>query len=115
MLQTRIRLVRETEEASEQPPPGEAEIVADDRGLAGRLLAWLPNLTAGRGRTRHMKVIEMLPMGGRRQLTLVSCDGERFLVGSGADGVASIVRVHTGPDMTLGSESTAKGLAEPWV
>jgi len=42
---------------------------------------------------RRMQVVETLALGGRKQLLLVSCDGERFLVGTGADQVQSIVRL----------------------
>jgi flagellar biogenesis protein FliO len=42
---------------------------------------------------RRMQVVETLALGGRKQLLLVNCDGERFLVGTGADQVQSIVRL----------------------
>jgi len=42
---------------------------------------------------RRMQVLETLTLGARKQLLLISCDGERFLVGTGSDQVNSIVRV----------------------
>ncbi len=42
---------------------------------------------------RHMRLIETLPLGAKRQLLLVSCDGERFLIGTGPESVQSILRV----------------------
>jgi flagellar biogenesis protein FliO len=46
----------------------------------------------GRG-LRRMELIETLNLGGKRQLMLVVCDGERFLIGSGGDSVQSIERL----------------------
>jgi hypothetical protein len=40
-----------------------------------------------------MRVVETLALGGRRQLTLVVCGRERFLVGGSAESVDAIVRV----------------------
>ena len=40
-----------------------------------------------------MRVVETLALGGRKQLVLVSCAGERFLVGTGPEQVQTIVRV----------------------
>ena len=40
-----------------------------------------------------MRVIETLQIGGRKQLVLVSCAGERFLVGTGHESVQTIVHV----------------------
>jgi flagellar biogenesis protein FliO len=44
---------------------------------------------------RQMRVVETLALGGRRQLTLVVCGTERFLVGVSAESVNAIVRVHS--------------------
>jgi flagellar biogenesis protein FliO len=64
------------------------------QGLAGWVLSllrgWRGERTAQR---RQMRVVETLPLGGRRQLVLVSCGGEHFLVGGGIDSVETIVRV----------------------
>ena len=65
----------------------------------GGLAGWVLGLIRGREArktAKHMRVVEHLSLGGRRQLTLVVCDGQRFLVGGGADGVETIVRV--GPE-----------------
>jgi flagellar biogenesis protein FliO len=45
------------------------------------------------GQGRQMQLVETLGLGGKRQLMLVSCDGERFLVGGGLESVETIVRV----------------------
>jgi hypothetical protein len=64
----------------------------------GGLAGWVLGLIRGsetRKTAKHLRVVEHLALGGRRQLTLVVCDGERFLVGGSADGVETIVRVGT--------------------
>lgn len=40
-----------------------------------------------------MELVETLPLGGKRQLMLVLCDGQRVLVGAGSDGVHSITEM----------------------
>jgi hypothetical protein len=47
-------------------------------------------------------MVECLSLGGRRQLMLVECSGERYLVGGGADTVETIVHVG-GPQTTHGT------------
>ena len=67
----------------------------------GGFAGWLISLIQSREThktAKHMSVVEHLSLGGRRQLTLIVCDGERFLVGGGIEGVETIVRV--GPEST---------------
>ena len=54
---------------------------------------------AGLSRTcvRRMELIEKLELGGKRQLMLVVCDGQRYLVGAGSDGIHAITGVGTEP------------------
>jgi flagellar biogenesis protein FliO len=70
-------------------------------GFAGWCIEMVHALWLGakmrRGVKKQMSVIETLSIGGRKQLVLVSCAGEQFLVGTGADSVQTIVRVHTNP------------------
>ena len=42
---------------------------------------------------KTMQVLETLPLGGRRQLALVRCGEDEFLVGMSGDGVSTIVPV----------------------
>ncbi len=75
--------------------PSEARQIG---GVAGWVMEWAHALWLG-ARMRHegkkqMYVVETLAIGGRKQLVLVSCGGEHFLVGAGADSVETIVRVH---------------------
>ncbi len=69
-------------------------------GLAVWLLAWfqtpLRARFAGIGKPRskrRMELVEMLQLGGKRQLMLVVCDGQRYLVGAGGDSVQSIAEM----------------------
>lgn len=51
------------------------------------------NLANARGE-RRMELVETLPLGGKRQLLLILCDGRRFLVGVGGDSVFSIAELN---------------------
>ncbi len=101
-----MHLVKREERAS-MPP-------AQVGGLAGWIMAWAHTLWRGatmrRDGKRQMCVIETLSIGGRKQLVLVSCGGEQFLVGTGAESVQTIVRVPVGS----AQEETpqARGLGE---
>lgn len=64
------------------------------QGLAG----WVLGMMKGRGylrdvTERQMRLEETLSLGGKRQLLLVSCAGERFLVGGSMESVEVIVPV----------------------
>ena len=86
------------DERAEAEAPGRARQAAQTVNPGG-LAGWVLSLIRGRslGKTaKHLRVVEHLSLGGRRQLTLVVCDGQRFLVGGGTDRVESIVRV--GPE-----------------
>jgi hypothetical protein len=69
-------------------------------GLLEALPAWIGDLAQRglrnlrKGRIgRRMELIETLPLGGKRQLILIACDGRHFLVGAGADAVSSITPI----------------------
>jgi flagellar biogenesis protein FliO len=63
-------------------------------GLGGWLLSLLRGIRSERrSAIRQMHLLETLPLGGKRQLMLVSCAGEHFLVGGGVESVETIVRV----------------------
>jgi len=63
-------------------------------GVAGWLLGRLGRAGTKRlSGMKQMQLVETLPLGGRRSLMLVRCAGELFLVGGGAEGIESIVRV----------------------
>ena len=64
-------------------------------GLAGWIVGLMRRRETQRA-GRQMQVIETLSLGGRRQLTLVSCGGERYLVGVGEDRIETILKVGVG-------------------
>lgn len=42
---------------------------------------------------QRMELLETLQLGGKRQLMLVLCEGQRYLVGAGGDSVHSIAAI----------------------
>jgi len=66
------------------------------QGIARRMFNILRDLYEQRDvQDRQMQLVETLALGGKKQLMLVSCGGERFLVGGGSEGIETIVRVKT--------------------
>ena len=64
------------------------------QGLAGWVLGMLRGWRGERAvKHKQMQLIETLALGGKRQLMLVACGGEHFLVGGSLDSVETIVRV----------------------
>jgi flagellar biogenesis protein FliO len=66
-------------------------------GWTGWLLRKFRSGLAGVGRPRgerRLELIETLQLGGKRQLLLVLCDGQRVLVGAGGDSVHSIAEMN---------------------
>jgi flagellar biogenesis protein FliO len=62
------------------------------------LVDWILKMfRVGRGQRettrKQLRLVETLPLGGKRQLMLVACAGESFLVGGGVDSVEAIVRL----------------------
>ena len=70
------------------------KIVAEPQGLAEWVLRWWRSRQRSREeQSKQMQVLETLSLGGKRHLLLISCGGERFLVGGSQEGVETIVRV----------------------
>jgi len=105
------------------------EMVSEDRRdgrvkkpeirLAARLLSWLQTplriKLSGIGKVRakrRMELVEMLQLGGRRQLMLVVCDGQRYLVGAGGDSVQSIAEMKDPLAANYVSVAMSEGLDE---
>ena len=64
------------------------------QGLAGWLLGVLRGFRGqGDMQRKQLRLVETLSLGGKRQLMLVNCGGESFLVGGGMDSVETIVRL----------------------
>jgi Flagellar biosynthesis protein, FliO len=87
---------------------------APQTGLAAWMLTWLripllarfPKLGNARAE-RRMELVEVLGLGGKRQLMMVVCDGRRYLLGTGSDSVHSIAEMAA---EAAPSELTGKGL-----
>jgi flagellar biogenesis protein FliO len=54
---------------------------------------WMARRSATAGRVKQMQLLETLPLGGKRQLMLVQCGTEQFLVGGGLESIETIVKV----------------------
>jgi flagellar biogenesis protein FliO len=71
------------------------------QGLAGWALGLLRGLRQRETHTKQMQLIETLALGGKRQLMLVSCGRERFLVGGGLESIETIVRLRAEDEAEL--------------
>jgi flagellar biogenesis protein FliO len=75
------------------------------QGLAGWILALVRGWRSQREvQRKQLRLLETLPLGGKRQLMLVTCGGESFLVGGSLESVQTIVR--------LNAEVSLDGLAK---
>lgn len=82
-----MRSMRVARQVSETTKPQEPE------GLAGWVVTRFRTFCGGRSaKHEHMRVLETLSLGGKRQLMLVECGDERYLVGGGPESVQTIVR-----------------------
>ena len=80
--------------------------VPEVQGLVGWLMAVLSGWRGRQGtQEKQMQLVETLALGGKRQLMLVSCGAERFLVGAGAESVETIVRITAGGAMGIVGKS----------
>lgn len=71
------------------------KMAAAPPGLAGWLMELIRRGTGqSAAQTKQMHLLETLSLGGKRELMLVSCAGERFLVGGGGESVETILRVN---------------------
>jgi len=74
-------------QSSERPRPRELE------GLAAWVLARFHALRGVQSAEhKQMHLLETLSLGGKRQLMLVECGSERYLVGCGLESIQTIVR-----------------------
>jgi flagellar biogenesis protein FliO len=84
-------------------------------GFAGWALEWVRTLGMVSGvrprARRQMHLIETLALGGKKQLLLVACGADRFLVGTGPDSVQTIVRIQA--EIGVARSPGARGFGEP--
>ena len=78
------------------------------QGIAGWVLALLQGGKSERTqRQRQLRLIETLPLGGKRQLMLVECAGQSFLVGGGLESVQTILRLQEPSSRSAGKAADA--------
>ena len=78
--------------------------IPDMRGLVGWVLELVRGFRGHRETQRkQLRLVETLSLGGKRQLLLVTCAGESFLVGGGMESVETIVRLKA--EVSLDSEA----------
>jgi flagellar biogenesis protein FliO len=76
------------------------------QGLAGWMLGLLRGWRGQREvQRRQLRLVETLPLGGKRQLMLVTCAGESFLVGGGLESVETIVRLKAESSLDMAAKS----------
>jgi flagellar biogenesis protein FliO len=101
-----MRLLQGIDREFERETPVAA---SEMQGLAGWVLGLLQKDKRERGsRQKQLRVVEILPLGGKRQLMVVEYAGERFLVGGGLESVQTIVRLQD-----VESPSLAKSVDGP--
>jgi flagellar biogenesis protein FliO len=73
-----------------------SEIPVPTQGLVGWLWELMKVWQGERRRQeKQLHLIDTLSLGGKRQLMLVSCEGESFLIGCGLDTVDTIAALKT--------------------
>jgi flagellar biogenesis protein FliO len=74
---------------------GSPDATVETQGLVSWMLGLLSEWRGDRvAQRRQLKLVETLALGGKRQLMLVTCGGERFLIGGGPESVEAIVRLN---------------------
>jgi flagellar biogenesis protein FliO len=87
----------------------------DAEGLAGWLLRWWRQRSmreVRRQAKRQMFILETLVLGPKQRMVLMRCGSERFLVGTGSEGIQSVVRVADAA--ASGEERADPSVAEQW-
>ncbi len=68
--------------------------VVEVQGAAGWLLGLFGRWPEGREKEqKRLQLVETLALGGKKQLMLVRCGDEMFLVGGGTESIETILRV----------------------
>jgi flagellar biogenesis protein FliO len=76
------------------------------QGLAGSVLGLLRGWRSrSEMQRKQLRLVETLQLGGKRQLMLVTCAGESFLVGGGVESVETIVRLKAEVSLDLAAKN----------
>jgi hypothetical protein len=83
-----------------------AIVSREGQGLVGWVLELVRTWRSQREvQQKQMRLVETLALGGKRQLMLVTCAGESFLVGGGLESVETIVRLKTNVSRDVAEKS----------
>jgi Flagellar biosynthesis protein, FliO len=96
-----MRLLQDSVGSNEAVSVLRPEVHGVTRWILGVFRVWRGHRETAR---KQLRLVEMLPLGGKRQLMLVTCAGESFLVGGGVDSIETIVRLNS--ETSLGILST---------
>jgi len=95
----------------------EIEKVASVGGLAGWVVGALQGRVrlkwrgGSRANVQQLQLLETLPLGGKRQVMLIACAGEHYLIGCGPDSVATIVKATVVTEV----RPVVKAVAPTWL
>ena len=64
--------------------------MAPEPGILSRAFSWLRGAAAPE---RQLRVLETVPLGEKRSVSIIEAEGRRFLVGCGASGVRLLTRL----------------------
>ena len=97
-MATQVSVYGRARQEKAADPQASARATAAANGLR-RAMVWIfkrmQRVRSGSSNQKHMHLIESLALGNRRQLLLVICDNQRFLVGVGPDNVGSILAMES--------------------
>ena len=94
-----------------QPKQRRAKASVTTGGLVGWVMEAFSYLMANGSRRpamKQMRIVETLAIGAKKQLLLVSCGGERFLVGTGSESVQTMMRVRRETGVAANVEELAR-------
>lgn len=73
-------------------------------GLLSRALLWLQTRSRATGRPRRLQLCATMALGDKRFVSIIECDGQRFLIGGGIGNVSLLAQL---PDTVPTSSSPA--------
>lgn len=100
----RPELLRKQNVRRVPPPKDFQKRLSAQKGLLGRVFAWL---RGGMAAEKKLRVIETVPLGEKRMVAIVEAEGQRFLVGCGSNGVSLLTSLKEEQERIQGSDSLA--------
>lgn len=107
-------------------------VFPDTNAVANGVAGWVVGALQGRVRIKwrgtaasvrvrsQMELVETLSLGGKRQVMLIECQGERYLVGCGPDAVATIEKLApesrpAAPATVSSTHNATRSVAQAWL